>query len=162
YKTGDLVRWLPDGQLGFCGRADHQVKINGMRIELGEIEECLRAHADISGAVVVVVGRQGSEQELVACLVPGSQTPPPTDGAIRKHLESSLPAPFIPAMFIWLEAFPATANGKVDRQALANLKLSRPSPASSAGRQPRDAIEKEILRIWQEDLKSITIGIDDN
>ncbi|KAG0348110.1 hypothetical protein BGZ54_004719, partial [Gamsiella multidivaricata] len=122
YKTGDLVRYLLDGNLVFMGRSDHQVKIRGYRVELGEIEARLAEHDLVSEAVVVARGN-GSGKQLVAYVV--AQPVEGLAGALRSHAVSKLPAYMVPAAFVRLDALPLTAIGKLDRRAL-------PEPAADA------------------------------
>ena len=118
YKTGDLARYLPDGNLEFLGRRDQQVKIRGYRIELEEIEAALRQHPAVRETVVLAQEdvRRG-DKRLVAYLV-ANQEPAPTPQALRTFLKQKLPAYMIPSAFVVLEALPRTPNGKLDRQAL--------------------------------------------
>jgi amino acid adenylation domain-containing protein len=130
YRTGDLAKYLPDGSIDFIGRADNQVKIHGFRIELGEIESQLITHSGVRQAAVVVHDRSYADRRLIAYLIPDTRpdTRPDTQRSrvteareLRAHLQQRLPAYMIPAQFEWLEAFPLTPNGKVDRKELARL-----------------------------------------
>lgn len=123
YRTGDRVRWTPEGTLDFLGRFDDQVKLRGYRIELGEIERQLEAHESVAQAVVVVRG-EGNAARLVAYIrCPGT---PPAPGDLRASLEPSLPGYMIPGSYVSLDRFPLTPNGKIDRKAL-------PAPGGPAG-----------------------------
>jgi amino acid adenylation domain-containing protein len=113
YRTGDLTRYLPDGTVDFVGRVDNQVKIHGYRIELGEIEARLRLHPSVRQATVVVHERSYSQKQLVAYLIPSER--PVESGPLRAHLAQTLPAYMVPAKFEWLDGFPMTPTGKVDR-----------------------------------------------
>jgi amino acid adenylation domain-containing protein len=156
YRTGDLARALPDGSLEFCGRADHQVKLLGFRVELGEIESMLKTHAEVRDAVVTVRGEEGSEKQLVACVV--STLAP---AALREHLKARVPAYMVPSAFIRLERLPLNANGKVDRQALAALPLEAAQPAGGfVG--ARTATEGSLGSIWAELLGLERVGIHDD
>ncbi|KAF9965831.1 hypothetical protein BGZ70_004005, partial [Mortierella alpina] len=145
YKSGDLVRYLPDGNLVFMGRNDDQVKIRGFRIELGEIEARLVEHERVRESVVLALG-ESSEKRLVAYVVAE-----PTEGLahiLRSHIEERLPVYMIPAAFVRLDAIPVTANGKVDRRVL-------PEPQEDAfARQEYEApcgkTEEAIAAIWSE------------
>ncbi|MFI6130720.1 amino acid adenylation domain-containing protein [Micromonospora sp. NPDC051141] len=116
YRTGDLVRWLPGGMLEFLGRLDHQIKLRGQRIEPGEIEETLRRHPAVTGAVVVLRRDEGRADRLVGYVVGPPDGPGERD--LRNHLAERLPASMVPARVVRLDAFPLTANGKLDRRAL--------------------------------------------
>src|SRR6185312_1291569 len=115
YRTGDIVRWLPDGSLDILGRRDHQVKIRGFRIELGEIEATLVALPGVREAVVVVREEKG-DRRLVAYVA--GETGEVSAEALRQSLRERLPDYMVPAVFVTLAALPLTVNGKVDRKAL--------------------------------------------
>ncbi len=115
YFTGDVARYRRDGRIEFLGRSDHQVKIRGFRIELGEIENSLQTHPAIAQAVVHPQGEQ-----LVAYLIARSGAEQPDVAALRTHVQESLPAYMVPHRFLFLDAYPLTPNGKVDRKALPN------------------------------------------
>ena len=118
YRSGDLARHLPGGEIEFLGRRDHQVKLRGWRIEPGEIEAVLRRLSQVSQAVVGVAG-EGARQRLVAHVVPAPGTASPTlDQELREILRSRLPEPMVPSAIVMLEALPLTPTGKVDRRAL--------------------------------------------
>ena len=160
YKTGDLVRYLPDGQMEFIDRVDTQVKIRGYRIELGEIESLLRTHPQIEDAVVTVREDQPGERRLAGYFVPNEQAEiSPAD--LRTFLKKELPDYMIPLYFISLEKMPLTANGKVDRKAL-------PAPEAGALEStsefiaPRSSEEELLAEIWRELLHVERIGIHDN
>ncbi|MEY3195365.1 MAG: hypothetical protein RIQ78_1462, partial [Bacteroidota bacterium] len=160
YKTGDLARWLPDGNLEFLGRIDHQLKIHGYRIEAGEIEQALLHNPAIQSCVVTGhVFEQG--KELVAYLVPKDNEILPDTAELRRFLATTLPDYMIPAYFVMLEVLPLTSSGKVDRKAL-------PAPDTAAlasGTQyvaPRNAVEETLAEIWGEVLGRQEIGIQDN
>ena len=158
YKTGDLVRFLPDGNIEFQGRTDFQVKIRGFRVEPGEIETILDKHANVAGAVVAAHEVEG-EKRLVAYVVPCESRP--SEGELRKFVKSQLPDYMVPADFVFLESFPLTPNGKVDRRA-----LPAPENTSSAPRDefvaPRNEIETRMARIWEHAFRKRPIGIRDN
>ncbi len=149
YKTGDLGRWLPDGNIEFIGRKDDQVKIRGYRIELGEIEAALNQHTSIQEGVVLAKENESADKQLVA-YVTSDQALNTND--LRTHLKSSLPDYMVPAYFVQLEDFPLTPNGKLDKKAL-------PSPEGlglSSGIEyvaPYTKIEKQLVQIWSEVLK---------
>jgi amino acid adenylation domain-containing protein len=145
YKTGDLVRYLPDGNIEFVGRVDNQVKIRGFRIELGEIETVLAEHPAVRQAAVHLWKVQANDLRIVACCVPanaGALAPV----SLRKHLRARLPEYMIPQYFLRVEEIPLTPNGKIDRSKL-------PVPAVTESRidpheAPSDAIETAIAEIW--------------
>ncbi|RAX06509.1 hypothetical protein CKY10_22495 [Photorhabdus sp. HUG-39] len=159
YKTGDLGRWLPDGNIEYLGRNDFQVKIRGFRIELGEIEARLAACDGVREAVVVAREDAPGDKRLVAYLVP--QAGMGLDAAtLRAELSTSLADYMLPGAFVGLEALPLTPNGKLDRQAL-------PAPDQSAvvTRQyeaPQGKLEQQLAQIWQDLLGVEHIGRHDN
>ncbi|MBF0136262.1 MAG: amino acid adenylation domain-containing protein [Magnetococcales bacterium] len=162
YKTGDLVRYRPDGPIEYLGRLDFQVKIRGFRIELGEIEALLVQHATVAEAVVMARQDDGPEQaaRLVAYLVP---TPGHTISipALRQYLKEKLAEHMIPAVFIPLERMPLTESGKVNRQALPKPDVNR-RDLETAYVPPRTSIEQHLVQLWQEILQIHQIGIHDN
>ncbi len=159
YKTGDIVRYLPDGNIEHLGRADHQVKIRGLRIEPGEIEATLLQHEYIREAVVVArTGAQAGEQQLVAYVV-GDEAKLGID-TLRRYLQEYLADYMVPSVFVLLDALPLTANGKLDRKAL-------PEPQTELQRTtqyvaPRNALEHTLAGIWAEVLGVERVGIHDN
>jgi len=158
YKTGDLVRWLPNGEIEFLGRIDHQVKVRGFRIELGEIETQLVSYPDVRQGVVIVREDQPGEQQIVAYLLVGEQYS--ADSAqLRQHLAQTLPGYMIPNHFVVLEQLPLTPNGKIDRKRLPAPSVT---PQSAHGALPGTAMEKAVADIWQQVLKLENIGITDN
>jgi aryl carrier-like protein len=159
YKTGDLGRWLPDGNIQFFGRNDFQVKIRGFRIELGEIEARLISHFSVQDAVVLARGDQGDDKRLIAYVVPqhGEQLDADT---LRQHLASGLPEYMVPAAYVTLDALPLSPNGKLDRKAL-------PAPAidafsTSAYQEPEGETEILLAGLWQELLHIDRVGRFDN
>jgi amino acid adenylation domain-containing protein len=162
YLTGDIARWLPDGNIEFFGRKDHQVKIRGFRIELSEIESQLVKHPGIKEAVVISRGDSG-DKHLCAYIVSGvtgtgEETVEIAD--IKEYLSHTLPDYMIPSYFVLLEKIPLTPSGKIDRGAL-------PSPQGTAGKEyaaPRNEIEKKLVEIWAPILNRThtNLGIDDN
>jgi amino acid adenylation domain-containing protein len=160
YKTGDLGRWLSDGNIEFLGRIDNQVKIRGFRIELGEIEAALRQHSAVQETVVVVREDDPNDKCLVAYFV--ARTSLETEGLIeqlRSLLKEKLPQHMIPADFVWLEKIPLAPSGKVDQKAL-------PAPDRSEHQlkfvAPRNPTEEIVADIWCQILKREKIGIYDD
>src|SRR5262249_22011167 len=129
YRTGDVGRYLPDGSIEFLGREDLQVKVQGHRIELGEIESALEQHPAVSQAVAVVLGDLRGERRLAACAVAVSGAVAAGGGGGEGDWPSSgggrFPAAMVPSDWVFIESLPLTANGKVDRQALARLAADR-------------------------------------
>ncbi|SFJ91368.1 non-ribosomal peptide synthetase [Thermoflavimicrobium dichotomicum] len=157
YKTGDLARWLPDGNIEFLGRIDDQVKIRGYRIELGEIETRLLEHPSIKEAVVVARRDSQGYPYLCAYMVTRGSW---TVSELREHLSQSLPQYMIPASFMELEKLPLTANGKVDKR-----NLPEPVEPTDTGADyvaPTDPIQQTLAQIWQEVLGVKQVGIHDN
>ncbi|RBL90503.1 non-ribosomal peptide synthase/polyketide synthase [Chitinophaga flava] len=158
YRSGDLGRWLPDGNIEYLGRMDGQVKIRGYRIEPGEIEHALQGHKDVAAAAVVALPDSSGEKELVAYIV-SSRDITVTD--IREYLGRYLPAYMVPGHFIQLPELPLTASGKVDRKRLP-LPEAGSLLSGTAYVAPRNTTEKQLVEIWQEVLGRGNIGIKDN
>ncbi|GAA2515393.1 non-ribosomal peptide synthetase [Winogradskya humida] len=158
YRTGDLVRLTHDGVLDFLGRTDHQVKVRGFRIELGEVETVLRAHPAVLSAVVVAGGAPASR--FLAAYVAGVDGARTDATELREFCRRKLPEHMVPARWQWLEAFPLTPNGKVDRSALPELD----APVSSADSEPRTGRERELAAVWATalGLPVEIIGVHDN
>ncbi|MEK8015446.1 MAG: amino acid adenylation domain-containing protein [Candidatus Parabeggiatoa sp.] len=161
YKTGDLARYLPDGNLEFLGRIDNQVKIRSFRIELGEIETVLAQHSEVREVAVIVREEQPDNKRLVAYVVPNS-APIPTSSTLRNCLKEKLPDYMIPAAFVMLEAMPLTPNGKIDRRALSQFKVSNWKDLERTFVAPRDALELQLAQIWEDVLEVYPIGVQDN
>ncbi|MFS0516460.1 amino acid adenylation domain-containing protein [Nostoc sp. UIC 10607] len=159
YKTGDLARYLPDGNIEFLGRIDHQVKIHGYRIELGEIEAALRQHPAVRETVVLVRDESGNKR-LVAYVVPEKQSAPKTS-ELRVFLSEKLPEYMIPSAFVRLKAMPLLPNGKLDRQALPAPDITR-SDLEGTFVAPSTAFEKVLAEIWAKILRLEQVGIHDN
>jgi len=157
YKTGDLARYWPNGELEYLGRIDNQVKIRGFRIELGEIEALLASHPQIWETVVLVWDDTRGDKRLVAYIVPQPEITITID-EIRQFLKAKLPDYMVPNAFVILEALPLTTNGKIDRRALPppNLDISDKYVA------PSTPIEEILVNIWSEVLKVEKVGINDN
>ena len=149
YRTGDLGRWLPDGTIEYLGRIDQQLKLRGFRIEPGEIETALQRHPLISHAAVVLHTEGGAAHSLIAYLVPHSGGCVET-AVLREFLSERLPAYMIPSAFMWLDALPLTANGKLDARKLPppDAAASATSAASNEAVAPRTEIERGVAAIW--------------
>ena len=158
YKTGDLVRLLPDGNLEFFGRQDHQVKLRGFRIELGEVEAVLRRHPAVNEAVALIREDRPGDKRLVA-YVTGEQ-PAIAAASLRNYLGEHLPAYMVPSLVISLQALPLTPNGKVDRKALP--APDNGIPATKEYVEPETPRQKALVDIWAEVLHLRQIGIYDN
>ncbi len=156
YKTGDLARTLPDGDIEYLGRIDQQVQLRGFRIELGEIESALHQVSGVAEAVVILREDQPGEQKLVGYVV---ANPRPTVAEIRDALSQRLPGYMVPPLFVFLEALPLTTNGKTDKKSL-------PAPAAEARTQeaapPRTPTEAVLQKIWQDVLRQPEIGVFDS
>ncbi|MEO5910056.1 MAG: amino acid adenylation domain-containing protein [Pelobium sp.] len=153
YKSGDLSKYLPDGNIEFLGRKDNQVKVRGYRIELGEIEVKLSEIENIKDAVVVA-----HENKLFAYLVAKNQSIHQSE--LRLKLQKTLPDYMIPSQFIWMDEFPKTSSGKVDRNALNIPKSTRSNHIPY--QKPVSSLEKIMVKVWEELLKIEEIGVNDN
>jgi amino acid adenylation domain-containing protein len=162
YKTGDLARYLPTGNIECRGRADHQVKIRGFRIELGEIESVLDQHGAVRESVVVTREELPGEKSLVAYWVAAEgQTISPSE--LRSFLKEKLPDYMVPSAFVALDALPLTPNGKVDRRALPDPGRTRSAVTSEETFEaPRTAVESLIAEVWQDVLQVDRVGVQDN
>jgi amino acid adenylation domain-containing protein/non-ribosomal peptide synthase protein (TIGR01720 family) len=159
YKTGDLARFLENGDLEYLGRVDEQVKIRGFRIELGEIESVLRQHPAVREVSVMAREDVPGTKRLVAYLV--TDSPAPGVAELREHLKPKLPEYMIPAAFVFLEKLPLTNNGKIDRKMLPVPEQQRPE-MGSAYIAPRTANEKKLADVWSKVLRVGKIGVNDN
>ena len=156
YKTGDLARYRPDGNIEFLGRADHQVKIRGFRIELGEIEAALGQHPAVREAAVLAREDTPGEKRLVAYVAAESTT-----DELRRFLKDKLPEYMVPAVFVLLDALPLLSNGKIDRRALPAPDRTRPE-LDKAFQTPRTPTEGHLAEIWAQLLGIERVGIHDN
>lgn len=169
YRTGDQVRWLPTGELEFVGRVDHQVKVRGFRIELGEIEHQLTSFPDVKESVVIVHEQSNdgaSPTKQLAGYVAGTDLPQDDEGKkslierLRNHLHAKLPEHMVPSVFVVLESMPLTTNGKIDRKALPEPKISEVELTSYFA--PRNDIEQVLCDVWKDVLAIEKVGINDN
>ncbi|MGI8502515.1 MAG: amino acid adenylation domain-containing protein [Hassallia sp.] len=160
YKTGDLARYLLDGDIEYLGRIDHQVKIRGFRIEIGEIEAVLAQHPEVREVVVLAREDSPGDKRLVAYVVPNQESVfTPTE--LRHFLKEQLPEYMVPSAFVFLEALPLTSNGKLNRRALpAPDGSNQESEATFVA--PRDDLEQKLSQIWSEVLGIQPIGVRDN
>jgi amino acid adenylation domain-containing protein len=160
YRTGDLARWRPDGNLEVLGRTDFQVKVRGYRIELGEIESLLARHDGVAQAVVAARPGPGGENRLVG-YVTGRSGEAPSSAELRKMLRRELPDYMIPSIFVALDTFPLTPNGKVDRRALPDPEdLHAESAVSSV--PPRTPTEMVLAEVWRELLGVSQVAVHDH
>ena len=160
YKTGDMARFLPNGEIDFLGRCDNQVKIRGFRVEMGEVESALAQHSEVQESVVVVSEDDRGSKQLVAYVVP-VRKPGPAVLQLRSFLTEKLPEYMIPSAFVTLDRLPLTPNGKVDKKALPD-----PAPGQlgvgQKGKGPRDPLQAQIVHIWESVLGKAPIGTDEN
>jgi acyl carrier protein len=168
YRTGDIARFLPDGNLEFLGRADFQVKLRGFRIEIGEIEAALEKQAGVGQAAVVArefksrtqTQTQIEDKRLVAYVVPK-----PGSGLqiadLRAALAATLPEYMVPSNFVVLDSLPLTANGKVDRNALPDPSTLE-KESGAAPELPRNELERVIAQAWKDALGVDGVGLNEN
>ncbi len=159
YRSGDLARRLPEGDLEYLGRIDQQVKIRGFRVELGEIEAALAGHPGVRSALVLIRADAPGEPRLVAYIVPRAAAVAPAE--LRDQLRPRVPDYMVPSAFVSLPAFPLTPHGKVDRRALPAPEAGgvAPGPEFAA---PRDPLEETIAGLWREALQVDRVGRQDN
>jgi amino acid adenylation domain-containing protein len=176
YQTGDLARYLPDGNLEYLRRIDNQVKIRGFRIELGEIEAALSQHPAIESSIVIAAADLHGTQQLVAYLVTPTDLLTPTQ--LSEFLAGKLPIYMIPTVFAIISTIPLTVNGKVDRQALSEHKIAaqiiknspilgsndqlKPRPNSMITSTQKDRTEEILIAIWSQILGQSPIGINES
>ncbi|HEY4575925.1 MAG TPA: amino acid adenylation domain-containing protein, partial [Thermoanaerobaculia bacterium] len=150
YTVGDLVRFLPAGELDYLGRLDHQVKVRGFRIELGEIESALVRHPDVRQAAVLAAPDVGGTGTRLIAWVETETDSSGLAGELRAFLGQSLPDYMVPAIFMPLPRLPLTPNGKIDRRALAALPLQPEAAAADAAHAPRGYVEEALAGIWSD------------
>lgn len=160
YRTGDIARFLPDGNLEFLGRADFQVKLRGFRIEIGEVEAALEQQAGVSQAVVVAREFKPEDKRLVAYVVtkPGAAL---KTADLRSALASILPEYMVPSIFVPLDSLPLTANGKIDRNALPDPSALE-EKSDKVSEPPRNELESVIAQAWKEALGVEQVGLEQN
>ena len=156
YKTGDLARWLPQGNLEYLGRIDDQVKVRGYRIELGEIESVIQQSGLVNQGVVVAKEDPNGYKRLIGYVVASKGF---DKEALMQYLNTSLPEYMVPAIWVELKSLPVTPNGKVDKKALPEADISQKSNEYVA---PSTEMEKKLTSIWQELLGLERVGIHDN
>jgi thioesterase domain-containing protein/acyl carrier protein len=177
YKTGDLGRYLPDGNLEYAGRIDDQVKIRGFRVELGEVEAALKRHASVQQAVVIARDDSPGDKRLVAYFVlkDGGQSTqnacdlslssvrnsPSLINDLRNFLKDQLPDYMLPAAFVMIDTLPLTSSGKFDRRALPKPD-SAYTPLDHEYIAPRDVVERQLATIWEQVLQVKPIGVRSN
>ena len=157
YRSGDIGRRRPDGQLVYLGRNDHQVKINGFRIELGEVEAALAEFPGIRQVTVIAHADHTGRQRLAAYFVSELGTPIASH-TLREFLAARSPAQMIPAFYIQLDEIPLTHNGKVDRKALPVPTTGSAAPAA----EPSSPMQERVSGIWRDVLEAPNVGLDDN
>jgi amino acid adenylation domain-containing protein/non-ribosomal peptide synthase protein (TIGR01720 family) len=160
YRTGDVARYLTDGNVEFLGRADHQVKIRGFRVELGEIESVLSRHGSIESAIVLAREDVPGDKRLVGYVVRQRDARVTAD-EVRDYVRARLPEYMVPSAIAFLDRLPLNRNGKVDRGALPAIVLA-PEARDSAGVPPRTASEEKLIAIWSEVLGNRSLGIHDD
>jgi amino acid adenylation domain-containing protein len=160
YKTGDMARYLPNGDIEFLGRSDEQVKVRGFRVEIGEVESALAQHPSVHGSIIAVREDEAGSKQLVAYIVP-ERKPGPSGAELRNFLREKLPDYMIPSVFVTLDSLPLTPNGKVDKRALPEprrVSVGR----DQTGKAPRDPLQAQLAQIWESVLGQRPIGVDQN
>lgn len=158
YKTGDLVRYLSDGNLEYLGRHDEQVKIRGFRVELSEIAAVITQHPDVQDSVVIAVNDAEENQRLIAYVVTDKQH---IATQLLPYLQQKLPSYMLPSAFVVLDALPLTPNGKVDKRSLPTDEVIRPNTGKTLI-APRNFTELSLVKLWENLLNTSSIGVTDN
>ncbi|TCP59165.1 amino acid adenylation domain-containing protein [Tumebacillus sp. BK434] len=161
YQTGDIARWLPDGNLEYMGRADDQVKIRGFRVEPGEITAVLGKHPDLKEVAVLAREDQPGNKRLVAYVVPQEPDRAPTIAEMSAYILETLPKHMVPSAFVVMEKLPLTHNGKLERKALPVPEQVR-SGLDADYKAPRTPVEEIVTGMWAQVLGFEQVGIDDN
>jgi amino acid adenylation domain-containing protein len=163
YKTGDLCRYLHDGNIEFLGRIDHQVKIRGFRVELGEIEACLRQHSSVDDSVVILhedsIDNQNTNLQRLVGYVVAKQNSKVSENELREFIRDKIPPYMIPSMFVIMEALPLNVNGKIDRAALPIPKVLGQKATYVA---PKTPLETFLSETWKTILGLEKVGIHEN
>ena len=160
YRTGDRARYLPDGNIEFLGRSDHQIKIRGFRIEIGEIESALNEYPAVRESVVVAQDDPAGDKRLVAYVVADEERLGASE--LRKYLASRIPEYMVPSAFVQLDQFPLTPNGKLDRRALLSFEEIKADEPEGEVTRARNPVEDLLLGIWGEVLGVKQLGVADN
>lgn len=160
YRTGDVGRYRADGTIEFYGRIDNQVKVRGFRVELEEIEAVLREHPAVGQTVVLACETISGDKRVIAYVVPAGDFVLAAP-ELRAFLRKKLPDYMVPAMFLFMESFPLTPNGKIDRRTLsASSRDGRENPPAVI--QPRNDVERQLVQIWEDELGVRPISVCDN
>jgi acyl-coenzyme A synthetase/AMP-(fatty) acid ligase len=159
YKTGDLARYLPDGNIEFLGRIDNQLKIRGFRVELEEIEAAMRRHPEIRQVAVVARQNESNENRIVAYIAAAGEEAP-SSHELRCFLLETLPEYMVPTSFVMLDALPLSPNGKIDRRALPLLDSAKENRTDFVA--PRTQVETDLAMIWAELLNIPQVGVQSN
>jgi len=167
YKTGDLARYLPTGELEFVGRRDNQVKIRGFRVEPGEIETVLAKHSAVNEVAVILREDATGNKRLVGYVVAsdqGREQGTANESELRRHVKKHLPEYMVPSEFVFLDAMPLTPNGKINRRALQAAKIDSASITSQTVVDVpiNDALQAQLIAIWEELLGRKGVGLRDN
>jgi len=160
YRTGDLGRYLPDGGVEFCGRGDGQVKVGGFPIELGEIEAALEEHPSVSDAAVGVWEEPNGQRRLIGYVIPSAGVIPAWE-TLRAFLRERLPEYAVPGAFAVIDSIPLTPDGEIERKALPKVEAIGPEGSKGLAAQ-RDALEQQLVRVWEGILNRTPIGIKDD
>jgi amino acid adenylation domain-containing protein len=159
YKTGDLARYLADGNLVYLGRADRQLKIRGFRIEAGDVEAALRHHEGVRDAAVIASGSDHSELRLLAFVVAQEGKSAVKAVELREFLKERIPEYMVPDTFVTIDEIPLTTNGKVDYKKLASIAAAYRPPTEFVA--PRNTVELELAHIWEDTLNLPRVGVTD-
>ncbi|MEO1801115.1 MAG: amino acid adenylation domain-containing protein, partial [Cyanobacteria bacterium J06629_2] len=161
YKTGDLVKYLPNGNLEFLGRSDRQTKIRGYRLEIDEVETAINSHPEVRESVVIAKQEDSLSQSLIAYIVKQTTNNSSTFPPLRQFLTLKLPSYAIPNVFIELDELLLLPNGKIDRRSLPEANNTH-AESTASYTAPQTEVEKTIADIWQRELKLERVGINDN